>query len=255
MKMSKFTYCIFLFLFVGFVLANAQPKVIAHRGYWDVEGAAQNSVFALQKAQELKIYGAEFDVLVTADGIPVVNHDPVINGITIENVNYAEIKDMTLSNGERIPTLEMYLRQGKTSPKVKLILEIKSHSTKEKEDKAVQEIVDLVKKTKTGSQVEYIAFSLNVCKEILQLDPKAKVAYLNGDISPRELSLLGISGIDYHFNVLQKNKNWIDEAHQLGMSVNVWTVNDPEIMKEMISAKVDYITTDKPSELKKLAKK
>ena len=32
------------------------------------DGAAQNSVAALAKAQELGIYGSEFDVWITADG-------------------------------------------------------------------------------------------------------------------------------------------------------------------------------------------
>lgn len=58
----------------------AQTKVIAHRGYWDCEGSAQNSITALNKAHEVGAYGSEFDVSITADGIPVVNHDDSIQG-------------------------------------------------------------------------------------------------------------------------------------------------------------------------------
>ena len=46
--------------------------MIAHRGYHK-DGAAQNSVAALAKAQELGIYGSEFDVWITADGKVVIN--------------------------------------------------------------------------------------------------------------------------------------------------------------------------------------
>ena len=63
--------------------ANAQTKVIAHRGFWNCEGSAQNSIAALQKAQEIGVYGSEFDVSITADGIPVVNHDVDIDGLVI----------------------------------------------------------------------------------------------------------------------------------------------------------------------------
>jgi len=38
------------------------------------------------------------------------------------------------------------------------------------------------------------------------------------------------------------------------MKVNVWTVNDENTMKELISAKADYITTDNPVLLQKLIK-
>lgn len=49
-----------------FTLAGvAQTKVIAHRGYWDCEGSAQNSIASLKKAAEAGVYGSEFDVQMT----------------------------------------------------------------------------------------------------------------------------------------------------------------------------------------------
>ena len=57
---------------------QAQTQVIAHRGYWKAEGSAQNSLASLRKAAEAKVYGSEFDVQMTADGIVVVNHDNTI---------------------------------------------------------------------------------------------------------------------------------------------------------------------------------
>ena len=62
----------------------AQVKVVAHRGYWDVDGSAQNSIRALEMAAEIGCYGSEFDVNITSDGVVVVNHDATINGIRIE---------------------------------------------------------------------------------------------------------------------------------------------------------------------------
>ncbi len=78
-----------------------EPQVIAHRGYWKTSGSAQNSVAALAKAQQLDIYGSEFDVWITADEVVVLNHDPTINGIRIENATYNDLKNITLSNGEK----------------------------------------------------------------------------------------------------------------------------------------------------------
>ena len=40
----------------------------------------------------------------------------------------------------------------------------------------------------------------------------------------------------------------------LGMKVNVWTVNKESEMKQLIDMKVDFITTDQPLEVKELLK-
>jgi glycerophosphoryl diester phosphodiesterase len=231
----------------------AQTKVIAHRGYWDCEGSAQNSIFALKKAQEIKIYGSEFDVSITSDGIPVVNHDPTIKNLndsllTIENTSFKLLKDLRLKNGEILPTLKSYLDQGKKGKNTKLILEIKPHSTKENEDKAVKIITKMVAESGMEKQTEYISFSLNICKEILRYQPKAKIAYLNGDLSPSEVKNAGLTGIDYHFKKFREHPEWIVEAQKLGLTTNVWTVNNPAEMQEMIDLKVDFITTDKPED-------
>jgi glycerophosphoryl diester phosphodiesterase len=236
-------------------LLPAQTKVIAHRGYWDCEGSAQNSIASLQKARELRIYGSEFDVWMTSDGVLVVNHDATVEGMRIDDTPYEKLKDIRLKSGEKLPLLEEYLLEGKKDRKTKLILEIKSHNTKDKEDRATAAIVKMVEKTGVKKQTEYIAFSLNVCKELVRLAPKTEIAYLNGDMAPQELKALQISGIDYHLSVLKKNKNWIEEAHRLKMKVNVWTVNNEANMQEMIDAGADYITTDKPALAMELTEK
>jgi glycerophosphoryl diester phosphodiesterase len=251
MNSSKLIYLLFIAVLQVNIL-SAQTKVIAHRGHWDCEGSAQNSVFALQKAQELKIYGSEFDVWMTSDGVLVIDHDGVFEGQRIENLLYNQIKNIRLSNGEQLPTLEEYLIQGGKDKQTKLILELKPHGSKEKEDRAVAAIVELVEKTGVKDQTEYISFSLNICKEFVRLSPDAEVAYLSGNLTPSELKALNISGIDYNLRVLQENKHWIEEAHNLGMTVNVWTVNREEDMQEMIAAGVDFITTDQPELAKEL---
>jgi glycerophosphoryl diester phosphodiesterase len=41
----------------------------------------------------------------------------------------------------------------------------------------------------------------------------------------------------------------VDLAHSLNMRVDVWTVNSPEVMKEVISMGVDGVITDYPDRL------
>ena len=56
--------------------------------------------------------------------------------------------------------------------------------------------------------------------------------------------------------VIKKQPEWIKEANDLGLKVNVWTVDEVEDMKWLIEQKVDFITTNEPvilqEELKKL---
>ena len=235
--------------------AFSQTKVIAHRGYWDCEGSAQNSITALNKAHEVGVYGSEFDVSITADGIPVVNHNDSIQGFCIETSLYEEIKDLKLKNGEVLPTLEDYLIQGKQNKGTQLILEIKPHKRVVNEDRAVTAILALVQKYQLEDHVEYISFSMNICKELIRRAPAAQVAYLRGEVSPADLKVLGFTGLDYHYKVFEKNPTWIQEAKNAGLTVNVWTVDDPAVMQSMIEQNVDFITTDKPEQLKEIVKK
>ena len=108
------------------IVVMAQPKVIAHRGFWDTENSAQNSITSLYKAYEAGCYGTEFDVHTTSDGVLVIFHDNEVNGMVISQTPYEKLRDIKLKNGETIPTLEQYLVHAKNCPNIKLILELKT---------------------------------------------------------------------------------------------------------------------------------
>lgn len=234
---------------------QAQTQVIAHRGFWKAEHSAQNSITALNKAAESKLYGSEFDVQLTADGVVVVNHDDTIQGFTIGKTNYHHLKDLQIKNGETLPTLADYLQAGKERPGIQLILEIKPHKTKEQEDQIAETTVRMVKEYGLEKQVEYISFSMNICEQLVKLTPNSAIAYLEGDKTPKELKEKGINGIDYNYRTINKHPEWVNEAHKLGMKVNVWTVNSLKDIQKMIDLQVDYITTDYPLEATELIKK
>ncbi|WP_075965239.1 glycerophosphodiester phosphodiesterase [Parabacteroides massiliensis] len=252
MKHLKFTLSLLLcVLMVVPVSAKKKTKVIAHRGYWKTEGSAQNSIRSLERANEIKVYGSEFDVHLTSDNVPVVFHDRKINGMEIQTTPYAELKDLKLPNGETLPTLEQYLDRAKKLKKTKLIFELKSHATPQRDREAAKIAVDLVNGKKLAKRTEYIAFSLEAAKELHRLSPKTPVYYLNGDLSPKQLKELGFAGFDYHYKVMQKHPEWFAEAKDLKLKINVWTVDDPQVMKEMIESGVDFLTTDYPEEAQK----
>lgn len=227
-------------------------KVIAHRGYWNAPETkgAQNSIASLKAAQDFGAYGAEFDVNMTADDKLVVLHGPSHKGISnVQTADFEQVRAKTLENGEPTPTLAEYLEQGAKNKGTKLILEIKNHATDARETQVVEAVIDEVESAGMKEQVEYIAFSLHVCKEIVRLDPEAKVAYLNGDLSPAELKELGITGLDYQKAKMTANPSWLRDARALGITVNVWTINNADDMQWAVNKGVDYITTDYPDQV------
>lgn len=226
--------------------------IVAHRGYHP-GSVPENSLASLIEAQKLGVYGSEFDVYVTLDGVVVLYHNATFSGTEkpenaefkgkrVDSFNYDQIKNYKLANGENLPTLNDYLTQAQKYPNTKLILEIKSHDTAAKNMKAAEACFNLVKNMNMQHQVEYIAFSYDICKKLVQLDPNAMVQYLNGDKAPSKVLADGIRGIDYTSSKL--TDAWIKEANDLGMTVNVWTVNSQSAMTDFMNKGVDLITTD-----------
>lgn len=233
----------------------AQTQVIAHRGYWKTPGSAQNSIAALVKADSIHCYGSEFDVWLAADDQLVVNHDPTFRTQSMESSPATLLTTLQLDNGERLPTLAKYLRTAKNLH-TRLILELKAHSTPERETKAIEQIVDMVKKFGLEDRMEYITFSLHATKEFIRLAPAGTPVFnLDGKLTPKELKEMGCAGPDYHYSVFRKKPEWIKECHDLGLKVNAWTVNSPEEMKWLIDKNVDFITTNEPVLLQEILKK
>lgn len=223
-------------------------QVIAHRGAWNDSDAPQNSRASLCHALTMDIYGSETDVWLTTDGELYVNHDPTRDGLRLEDASSRQVTALRLANGESLPRLSDFLNILKASTSaVRLVLEVKPHSTAQRNNDAGRAAVKAVREAGLQQKVEYISFSLDACKAICQADPSAIVAYLNGDMAPAELKPLGIQAIDYNQSVLRKHPEWVKQAHDLGMTVNVWTVNKVSAMAEMTELGVDFITTNKPA--------
>ena len=243
-------------LLTGSAAVAAQPKVISHSGYWTAPNSAQNSLASFTKADSVGVFGSEIDVWLTADDKLIVNHDRVYKGtdINMEKSTLKEITSIVLPNGENIPTLDAYLRLVATKPNTRLILEMKSLSDLKREDLAAEKIIKALRKYNLLDRTDIIAFSINACLAFKKLMPDGRIFYLNGDLAPRSIKKLGLTGIDYSMSVLRKNPKWVEQAHKEGLEVNVWTVDTEEDMRYFIDLGVDYITTDYPERLQALLK-
>lgn len=227
-------------------------RVIAHRGHWNVGGSAQNSRSSLQNAMDLKCYGSETDVWITTDGHVMVNHDASLNGVTIETSTYDTCSRLKLSNGEAIPELHEFLDQLATQDSTRLIIEIKTHASEARGKACIDSVLAQVKARGLEEKVEYIAFSSSLCRYIVSKEPTAHVAYLNGDLAPSTLYNWGVMGLDYTAASYRSNPTWAAQARKLGMTTNVWTIDDLPTMIEMANMGIDYVTTNNPETAKLL---
>ena len=215
-------------------------QIVAHRGYW--QGNQENSIESLKKAQEFGCWGSEFDLHLSSDDVVLVNHDGVVKGVNIQNNPSEKVKG-------QVPTLDEYLKQGAKNKDCVLVLELKPHKKQEREFILFDKCLEALKARKLldPKRVAFISFSYPICKELAKRCPGFTVQYLEGDKSPAQVYADGINGIDYHYSCFKKHPEWVKEAHDLGMSVNVWTVNNEKDIKQMINLGVDQITTNEPA--------
>ncbi len=251
----KRAYLLLLSVVITSLVLDAQVKVVAHRGFWNTEGSDQNTLASFVKADSIGCYGSEIDVWLTTDDELVVNHDKKFHGLYMETAPFDKIRKIKLKNGEKIPTLDEYLAVVKEKPATRLVLEMKSLTDYNREDEACHKIAKLLTKYGVLDRTDIIVFSLNAAMTFKKIFPVGvKIFYLDGDLTPKKLRKLGLAGLDYSVKVLKKHPNWVKEAHEQGLEVNVWTVNTDEDMKYFIDLGVDYITTDHPDRLLKLMK-
>ncbi len=223
--------------------------ITAHRGFWNCEAAgfSENTIASLKAAQDAGLWGSEFDIHITADDVVIVNHDPDINGMKIGDTPYAELLQYKLPNGESRPTLDAYLEQGARS-RTMLVMELKPQKDFGREDMMVEKSLAALKAhgLYDPSRVMFISFSWHICKRLATEAPEFYNQFLDAYYAPKRLQEYGINGLDYKYSKLLRHKEWVQDAHERGMTVNTWTVNKEEDIRAVIDAGVDVITTNFP---------
>lgn len=233
--------------------AFIRNPVIAHRGAWKNHSVSENSLGSLSHAIDIGCSGSEFDVWWSADQIPVVCHDHSVSGKVLEKTSLSELQQVRLNDGQAVPTLEQYLLRIMQQNKTQLVLEIKSSEiSNERSLELAADVVRMVHRLQAQAWVDYISFNYSVLQKIRELDSTAPLAYLSDDKPLETLVADRISGIDYPFYSFQRDPDLITKAHQLGLSVNVWTVNDTRELDKYLKGGADRITTNEPEELLRL---
>jgi glycerophosphoryl diester phosphodiesterase len=227
---------------------SARPRVLAHRGANRV--APENTIEAFRAARALGADGVELDVHRSADGVLVVHHDAEVPGlgVTAER-SLAEIR----AAQPALPTLEEVLD---ACPEMLVNIEVKNLPGDPDHDPgegAVHALVELLAARSRRDDVLVSSFNLQSIDRVHELDPSIQTGFLTM-VGFDPLDALPIVHDRGHHALHPDVRSIVgatatavvERAGALGITINVWTVNDEAEMRRLDAAGVDGIVTDVP---------
>ena len=231
------------------------PRVLAHRGGGAL--APENTLAGIRKAASMGFGAVEFDVMLSADAVPVLMHDETLERTTdgrgfVAETTYAEL--LRLDAGvrfgaehrrERIPSFEQA-----ASLCIQLGLwanvEIKPAAGFERSTGAVA--AKLARELWQGAALAPLlsSFQPAALEAAREMAPELKRGYLTDKIEPdwrNDAERLGCVSVNCnHEHLTRPLARTILDA---GFWLLCWTVNDQKIARELFSWGVDAIFTDR----------
>jgi glycerophosphoryl diester phosphodiesterase len=233
-----------------------QIKVWAHRGASAY--APENTMEAYFLANQYGADGIELDVQLSRDGELVVIHDEKINRTSDGKglVRTLTLKQLRSYNYNRtrpehihadIPTLREVLLYVRDNTQMTVNIELKNGvffypGLEEK-------TVELVRKLGMQDRIIYSSFNHYSIRRVQQIDPQAQVGllYEDGFIDvPQYAAKLGADALHPKYINL-RYPGYLEDCRRLGLDINVWTINDEQMMRDMCAAGVHAIITNDPA--------
>jgi glycerophosphoryl diester phosphodiesterase len=216
-----------------------RPLVIAHRGASSIE--LENSLAAFRAAAPQGADGVELDVHATADGELIVHHDETVGGAHIAQSTAHTIAALRLQNGEPVPTLSQAL--GAVAPRLQVFIEVKTLDPRW--DARLFETMD-GGPNPAGYAVH--SFDHRIVRRLSDKRPGLRCGVLSSSYPVRPLAALKDAGA----SILWQERTVADAMlvrmlHDAGMSLFVWTVDDPADLARFVALGVDGICTNVPA--------
>jgi glycerophosphoryl diester phosphodiesterase len=229
------------------------PLVIGHRGASARE--PENSVRAFQRAARDGADGVELDVLCCLTGEVVVFHDDDLLRLggrpdRIDALPFAAVRDVTLSGGVGIPTLEEAFEA--CGPDLLVNVELKTTGLR---DPAVPALIDRVSaildRTATAARVIVSSFSPVAVWRWQRRRPDVQAALLWESEAAlplrRAWSLPLLRPQAAHPDQRLLSREMIARLHGAGYAVNSWTVDDPIRLRQLRDWGIDGVIANDPA--------
>ena len=238
-------------------LKHKTPIAFAHRG--GASDAPENTMPAFQRAIDLGYIYMETDVHATKDGALLAFHDDDLSRTcgrpgVIGELAYDEVKHARVNGTEHIPLLDELLTSW---PHAHLNIDCKSD----------QALAPLIKRLEVGDIFDRVCIGSFSDKRLNAIRERfgEKICTSMG---PRDVGKLRLgswvrrTGKFENIHAAQVpvsqgpltivDKTFITAAHNAGVQVHVWTIDDQAEMVRLLDLGVDGIMTDKPETLKKV---
>ena len=221
------------------------PLVLAHRGA--SRAADENTIEAFNLARTLGADGVELDVRHTADGVLVIHHDPAIEGFgLVVDASFADLRAAMPG----VPTLAEALA---ACAGLVVNVEIKCLPWDPDADTPAHDHVRTVVEAIADSPLELIvsSFDLSAIDACREFAPTLATAWLTSDqavgAAAAQAHAHGHTGINPdRKSALAASSPEIAAVHEQGLTVNVWTVDEPDDMVQLSEIGVDTVITNVP---------
>jgi len=216
---------------------------IGHRGARGHE--PENTLRSVRRAIELGAHGIEIDVWLV-DGELVVIHDARLERTTnglgpISRKTFAQLRALDAGQGERIPTLREIFET--VDRRAFVNIELKGRRTAGPVSALIAEFVA----QRGWRYEEFIVSSFSRTELRAISDPQIPIALLL--TRPTRLSMLSarrVRALAVNPALRYVTRQFVEDAHQRGLRVFVYTVNEPADLARMREWGVDGVFTDYP---------
>lgn len=245
-------------------------EVIAHGGGRGLK--PNDTLEAVLHAHQLQADVLEIDIHSSSDGVLVLSHDETVDEQTngsglIREMTFAQLQQLdaaqgfdaeqgaSLSNtGIRIPALEAVFR---ALPDARYMIEIKQQSPS-----IAGALCDMLRKYGLQQQVLVASFGSQALDAFRQRCPEVATSFSQPETTWLVLlhklglaHLYPLKGIALQVPLESSgipivSASFVQDMHERGLKVQVWTINDEQPMRELIELGADGIITDYPDRLR-----
>ena len=239
------------------------PLAIAHRGGMAL--APENTLAAFGRATSLGLTHLETDVRTTRDGHVVCFHDPTLRRVTghpgrVADLDLAELRRLRVAGTDRIPTLVEAMA---AFPHARFAIDLKDEAS-------IGAMAKLLRAHPGWAERVLVAGAW--CRWLERLRAEAPgvttalgwrslttlIACSRSGVRTPGLRTDALTGAAFAHVPIRlgrlpvHSERVIRRAHELGIRVVVWTVDDPAPMRTLLDMGVDGIITDRPDVLREV---
>jgi glycerophosphoryl diester phosphodiesterase len=222
-----------------------RPEIIAHRGL--PREHPENSLPGFAAALALGVDGIELDVHISAEGVPVVHHDPHLGrpsvpgaplaGHAIAALTLPELRTHELAPGVGVPTLDEVLEL--VDARATVYVEVKAPAA---------EGVVATRLSGREGWTSVHAFDHRVPQRARRRLPTLPVGVLSiSYLIDNVAALRAVDARDLWQHWAMIDGELVSAVHHAGGRVIAWTANEPTAIEALVALGVDAICTDVPA--------